>query len=71
MAIGLTGFSKLWSPFASTICFGMLFGTVLTLYIVPSACLIVEEFKAWFARRWGARAPEPVGAAPAPGVTRR
>ncbi|MFB3066531.1 MAG: efflux RND transporter permease subunit, partial [Planctomycetota bacterium] len=55
MAIGLTGFSKLWSPFASTICFGMLFGTLLTLYIVPSAYLIVEELKVWIARRWGAR----------------
>ncbi len=71
MAVGLTGFSKLWSPFASTICFGMLFGTLLTLYIVPSAYLIVEEFKAWVARRWGARTPEPVGATPAPGASRR
>jgi HAE1 family hydrophobic/amphiphilic exporter-1 len=53
MALGLTGFSKLWSPFAATICFGILFSTLLTLLIVPSGYVIVEDLKA----RWRARKP--------------
>jgi len=52
MALGLTGFSKLWSPFAATICFGILFSTILTLLVVPSGYVIVEELT----RRWR-RAP--------------
>jgi len=50
MALGLTGFSKLWSPFAATICFGILFSTVLTLFIVPAGYLIVEDLKRRLAR---------------------
>jgi HAE1 family hydrophobic/amphiphilic exporter-1 len=45
MALGFTGFSKLWSPFAATICFGIGFSTVLTLLVVPSCYLIVEDVK--------------------------
>jgi HAE1 family hydrophobic/amphiphilic exporter-1 len=53
MALGLTGFSKLWSPFAATICFGILFSTLLTLFVVPSGYVIVEDLKA----RWRRRKP--------------
>ncbi|MFQ5845913.1 MAG: efflux RND transporter permease subunit, partial [Planctomycetota bacterium] len=63
MAIGLTGFSKLWSPFAATLCFGMLFSTMLTLFFIPGTYLILEDLKGRFARR---RAPVPDAAAPAP-----
>ena len=45
MALGLTGFSKMWSPFAATICFGILFSTLLTLLIVPAGYLIVADGK--------------------------
>jgi HAE1 family hydrophobic/amphiphilic exporter-1 len=50
MAMGLTGFSKLWSPFASTICFGILFATALTLLIIPAGYLAVEDLKGLVAR---------------------
>ena len=50
MALGLTGFSKLWSPFAATICFGILFSTVLTLLVIPAGYLIVEDARDAFAR---------------------
>jgi HAE1 family hydrophobic/amphiphilic exporter-1 len=58
MAVGFTGFSKVWSPFATVICFGMLFATALTLLIIPSGYLIVEDGKAWLRRRLGREAPE-------------
>jgi len=50
MALGLTGFSKLWSPFAATICFGILFSTLLTLLVVPAGYVLVEDAKGWLAR---------------------
>ena len=55
MALGLSGFSKLWSPFAATICFGILFSTMLTLLVVPAGYVIVEDGKARLARRAGAK----------------
>ena len=54
MALGLSGFSKLWSPFAATICFGILFSTVLTLLVVPAGYVITEDVRAWWQRK---RAP--------------
>ena len=65
MALGLSGYSKLWSPFAATICFGILFSTLLTLLIVPASYLIVEDAKAWLARRRALRSvAEPDHAVP-------
>jgi len=52
MALGLTGFSKLWSPFAATICFGILFSTLLTLLMVPAGYVIVFDIKARFGGWW-------------------
>ncbi|MHC4548796.1 MAG: efflux RND transporter permease subunit [Planctomycetota bacterium] len=57
MALGLTGFSKLWSPFAATICFGILFSTLLTLLVIPAGYVIVEDLKARLARRRAAVSP--------------
>ncbi len=51
MALGLSGFSKLWSPFAATICFGILFSTILTLLVIPAGYLIIEDLKSLLARR--------------------
>jgi len=51
MALGLTGFSKLWSPFAATICFGILFSTLLTLLIIPAGYLMLDDVKRLWARR--------------------
>lgn len=51
-ALGLAGFSKLWGPFAATMCFGLAFATLLTLFVVPSGYLVVEGWR----RRRGAGA---------------
>jgi len=59
MAFGVSGYSKLWSPFAATICFGMAFSTALTLLVVPSTYLIVEDVKRWRAARRGRRLKPP------------
>lgn len=58
MALGLTGFSKLWSPFAATICFGILFSTVLTLLVVPAGYLIIEDGRRFLARKRAAEKGE-------------
>ncbi len=58
MAIGFTGFSKVWSPFATVICFGMLFATTFTLLVIRTGYLIVEDAKAWTRRRLGRETAE-------------
>ena len=55
MALGLTGFSKLWSPFAATICFGILFSTVLTLIVVPCGFVIIDERREKIVGWWRSR----------------
>ena len=60
MSLGLVGYSKLWSPFAATICFGILFATLLTLLVTPAGYLIVDDGKRFVARlRERSRAGEP------------
>ena len=44
MALGFTGKSKVWSPFAATITFGLSLAMFLTLYLVPSVYLLIERF---------------------------
>ncbi len=39
LAIGLGGKSLIWSPVATTIVWGLAFSTVLTLFIIPLACI--------------------------------
>lgn len=41
MALGLTGYSKVWSPFAATITFGLLLAMGLTLVLVPAAYVLI------------------------------
>ena len=47
MALGLGGFSKIWSPFAATMCFGLMSALALIVLVVPSLIVLV-----------GARPPE-------------
>ena len=47
MALGLTGHSRVWSPFAATITFGLSLAMFLTLYLVPSVYLLVERARDW------------------------
>ncbi len=64
MALGLTGFSKLWSPFAATICFGILFSTLLTLLIVPCGYIIVDDARGRVGAWWAGRRARGTGAEP-------
>ncbi|MAB88218.1 MAG: hypothetical protein CMJ90_02010 [Planctomycetes bacterium] len=45
MALGLTGHSKIWSPFAATITFGLGLAMFLTLYVVPAVYVIMYRRK--------------------------
>ena len=42
MAVGLGGFSKIWSPFAATMCFGLMSAFVLIILVVPSLIKVVD-----------------------------
>jgi HAE1 family hydrophobic/amphiphilic exporter-1 len=41
-----------WSPFAITVVSGLLFSTMLTLFMVPSVYLILEDVRRFLFRRW-------------------
>lgn len=41
MALGLGGFSKIWSPFAATMCFGLMSAFLLIVLVVPSLIVLV------------------------------
>lgn len=45
MALQLTGKSKIWSPFAATLSFGLIIASALTLFVVPALVLLMA--------RWG------------------
>jgi HAE1 family hydrophobic/amphiphilic exporter-1 len=43
MAFGVGGYSKIWSPFAMSMCWGLSCATLLTLGVVPALYHIVED----------------------------
>ena len=45
MAFGVGGYSKIWSPFAMSMCWGLAFSTVLTLVVVPALYYVAEDVK--------------------------
>lgn len=45
MAIGLSGYSTVFSPFAASIVFGLAVASLLTLYVVPMLYLTVEDLQ--------------------------
>ncbi|NRA95196.1 MAG: efflux RND transporter permease subunit [Planctomycetes bacterium] len=45
MALGLTGHSKIWTPFAATITFGLALAMFLTLYVVPAVYVAMYRNK--------------------------
>ena len=45
MALGLGGKSPIWIPLASTIIFGLLFSTLLTLFVMPALYYIIEDLR--------------------------
>lgn len=46
MAIGIGGYSKIWSPFATSICWGLTCATILILVLLPALYMIIEDLKA-------------------------
>ncbi|MEZ6086269.1 MAG: efflux RND transporter permease subunit [Phycisphaerae bacterium] len=58
MAFGVGGYSKIWSPFAMSMCWGITFATILTLGAVPALYYIVEDVKAFLARILGRTLPD-------------
>lgn len=44
-AIGIGGYSVVWSPMASTIIFGLVFSTLTTLFIIPMIYGIIYDKK--------------------------
>ena len=61
MALGLTGYSPVFAPFASAIVFGLLAASLLTLFVVPTLYLTLEGVKKRLRRR-----RTPLGAAAEP-----
>lgn len=45
MALGVGGYSKIWSPFAMSMCWGLCCATLLTLVVVPALYHIVEDVR--------------------------
>ena len=45
MFLGLGGKSPIWQPLASTIIFGLLFSTMLTLFVMPALYYIIEGIR--------------------------
>lgn len=45
MALGFTGHSKIWSPFAATITFGLSLAMFLTLFLVPAVYVLMYRKK--------------------------
>jgi HAE1 family hydrophobic/amphiphilic exporter-1 len=51
MAIGLRGYSSIWSPFAACFCYGLTSATLLTLVMMPCFYLICDDLgraPSWF-----------------------
>jgi HAE1 family hydrophobic/amphiphilic exporter-1 len=53
MALGLTGESVVYGPFAAAIVFGLAVASLLTLFVVPALYLGLEDAKRAFLRRRG------------------
>jgi multidrug efflux pump subunit AcrB len=51
MAIGLSGYSTVFSPFAASIVFGLGVASLLTLYVVPMLYLTLEDVQGVWARQ--------------------
>ena len=52
-ALGVGGYSKIWSPFAMSMCWGLAFATVLTLLLVPALYVIQADVQSYVRRLLG------------------
>jgi multidrug efflux pump subunit AcrB len=57
MALGVTGESVVYGPFAASIVFGLSVASVLTLFLVPALYLSLENAKGSMRERLGRTAP--------------
>jgi predicted RND superfamily exporter protein len=44
--------AQLVIPMAASLAFGILFATVITLFLIPSLYLILDDFKQWWKEAW-------------------
>lgn len=51
MSLGLGGKSPVFAPFATAIVFGLAAASLLTLFVVPSLYMALEDLKTWVGRR--------------------
>lgn len=58
MALGLSGYSRVFGPFATAIVFGLATASLLTLFVVPTLYLGLDDARRAAQRRLG-RSPEP------------
>jgi multidrug efflux pump subunit AcrB len=69
--------AQLVVPMAASLAFGILFATVITLFLIPSLYLILDDFKSWWKEAWLQVIPErfktegSAGADSGSGISRR
>jgi multidrug efflux pump subunit AcrB len=51
MALGLSGYSRVFGPFAAAIVFGLAMASLLTLFVVPTLYLTLHDFEQAVGRR--------------------
>ena len=68
--------AKLVIPMAASLAFGILFATVITLFLIPTLYLILDDFKQWWKEAWihvlpeRSKEPDPLKEG-GPGLTQR
>jgi HAE1 family hydrophobic/amphiphilic exporter-1 len=68
MAIGLSGGSKVFGPFAAAIVFGLAVASALTLFVVPALYLTLEDLQRWISRQRRSSAKADLDVTPGPEV---
>ena len=50
--------AQLVVPMAASLAFGILFATVITLFLIPALYLILDDFKNWWTESWSHLIPQ-------------
>jgi multidrug efflux pump subunit AcrB len=50
--------AQLVIPMAASLAFGILFATIITLVLIPSLYLVLDDFKKWWRKAWGHLTPK-------------
>ncbi len=58
MAMGIGGKSLTWQPLAICFCWGLTFATFLTLFVIPSAYSILDDWVNFFRRKFGLKSTD-------------